>query len=257
MTTLRAAVQAVQQAQKASRKPLAVIMAGHNGSGKSTMWSSHISPKFQIPLVNADRMMLSILPEQGEDGALPKWASRLRDSDDDWMKVAQKGVEAFVAQAMNRQVPFAMETVFSHWKDLGGGKFESKIDLIEQMQNAGYFVLLIFVGLSNAQLSMARVATRAAQGGHTVDPAKLAARFPKTQKAIKLAASVANATIMVDNSREATKAFTVCRVQIGDGAVYDRRNARMPVPAPILEWMSLVSPRDPNARPLNDGGSAA
>jgi predicted ABC-type ATPase len=189
-------------------------------------------------------MMLSILPEHGKDGLLPKWASQLRDSDEDWMKVAQKGVEAFVAQAMIRQVPFAMETVFSHWKDLGGGKFESKINLIEQMQTAGYFVLLIFVGLSNAQLSMARVTTRAAQGGHPVKPSKLKTRFPKTQKAIKLAASVANAAIMADNSREATKAFTVCRVQIGTEEVYDRRNARTPVPAPILEWMSVVSPRD-------------
>lgn len=184
-----------------------------------------------------------MLPEQGEDGFLPKWAAQLRDADTDWTKVAQNGVMAFVAQAMIRQVSFAVETVFSHWKDLGGGKAESKIDLIEAMQHAGYFVLLIFVGLSNAQLSMARVATRAAQGGHTVDSLKLASRFPKTQKAIELAASVADATIMVDNSREAAKAFTVCRVQIGGDEVYDRRNARTPVPTPILEWLSLVSPR--------------
>jgi predicted ABC-type ATPase len=76
------------------------------------------------------------------------------------MAVAQKGVEAFVAQAMARGVPFAMGTVFSHWRELKGGKVESKIDLIRQMQDAGYFVLLFFVGLSNAQLSIARFSTR-------------------------------------------------------------------------------------------------
>lgn len=50
------------------------------------------------------------------------------------MEVAQKGVEAFVAQAMARKVAFAMETVFSHWQPLEDGSVESKIDLIRQMQ---------------------------------------------------------------------------------------------------------------------------
>jgi predicted ABC-type ATPase len=63
------------------------------------------------------------------------------------MQVAQKGVELFVAQAMAHNVPFAMETVFSHWKELHNGKIESKIDRIKQMQKANYFVLLFFVGL--------------------------------------------------------------------------------------------------------------
>lgn len=243
MTSLRGSIGAIQKAQTASKKPLAVIVAGHNGSGKSTMWSNHISPKFQIPLINADRMMMSILPERDGNGFIPKWASTLRDNDKDWMAVAQKGVESFVAQAMTRKVPFAMETVFSHWKDLGNGRYESKIDLIHQMQDAGYFVLLLFVGLSNVQLSMARVATRYAQGGHDVDAKKLNKRFPLTQKAIRMAASVADATIMTDNSREASRAFTVCRVQIGEAEIYDRRNARAKTPAPILEWMDIVSPR--------------
>jgi predicted ABC-type ATPase len=243
MTTLKAAIARVRSEQKVSKKPLAIIVAGHNGSGKSTMWTERLAGVFQIPLVNADRMMMSILPEIRVGGHLPSWASRLRDQDKEWMSVAQKGVEAFVAQAMHRQVPFAMETVFSHWKDLGKGKFESKIDLIHQMQEAGYFVLLLFVGLSNAQLSIGRVATRAALGGHTIDAKKLAARFPKTQRVIRMAASVADATIMTDNSQGQKQAFTVCRVQIAEEEIYDRRNGRAAVPIPIREWLDVVSPR--------------
>ena len=117
MTSLAPAVDAVLAAQKESNKPLAIILAGHNGSGKSTLWKSHLADRLRIPLINADRMMMSVLPDPNEDdGTLPVWAVNLRDKNPSWMKVAQRGVSAFVAQAMSQKVPFAMETVFSHWK---------------------------------------------------------------------------------------------------------------------------------------------
>lgn len=94
MTTLQGAVDAILADQKSSGKPLAIIVAGHNGSGKSTMWYQHLSAKFQIPLINADRMMMSILPEVAAGERLPGWASELRDQNTNWMRVAQKGVEA-------------------------------------------------------------------------------------------------------------------------------------------------------------------
>ena len=121
--------------------------------------------------------MLSILP----DGDLPEWAKRLRDEDASWMRVAQRGVQSFVAHAMLDHVPFAMETVFSFWQERPGDTPASKIDLIRDMQRAGYFVLLLFVGLSSAALSYARVETRKAQGGHAVPAQKLLERFPRTQ----------------------------------------------------------------------------
>jgi predicted ABC-type ATPase len=245
MTSIARAVEEVRRVQRRSQKPLAVILAGHNGSGKSTMWRNHLSPDFQIPLVNADRMMLSVLPEPDRVHRLPKWAQQLRDTNESWMAVAQKGVEAFVAQAMSRGVPFAMETVFSHWRDLGNGKVESKVDLIRQMQEAGYFVLLFFVGLSNVQLSIARVSTRVAQGGHAVNVQRLRERFPRTQRAIGLAASVADATIFTDNSRGKTSAFTVCRVQIRAREVFDIRKApKRRTPRAIAEWLDVVSPTE-------------
>lgn len=114
MTTLLKSVEQILEAQRSTRRPLAIILAGHNGSGKSTMWRSLLAETLQIPLVNADRMMLSILPEPGEDGRLSPWAARLRDTNRGWMSVAQQGVQAFVGHAMGAKVPFAMETVFSY-----------------------------------------------------------------------------------------------------------------------------------------------
>lgn len=50
-------------------KPVAFVLAGHNGSGKSTLWRERLSDALRIPLINADRMMLSILPEPDTTGS--------------------------------------------------------------------------------------------------------------------------------------------------------------------------------------------
>jgi len=241
LTTLRHAVELVRLAQARTRKPLAVVLAGHNGSGKSTLWYGRLADTLRIPLVNADRMMLSILPEPGADGHLAPWAAALRDTDRGWMAAAQGGVQAFVAHAMGARVPFAVETVFSHWQDLGEGRVASKIDLIRDMQRAGYFVLLLFVGLESADLSVLRVQTRVARGGHGVAEPVLRARFPRTQRAIAGALRVADAAILTDNSRGPRQAFTVCRVQLAAAGLHDIRDGRAP-PAAIAAWLDVVSP---------------
>jgi predicted ABC-type ATPase len=241
--TLFNAIEEVVQAQIRTQKPLAIIVAGHNGSGKSTMWRSRLSDTFRLPLINADRMMLSILPEEGENGRLVPWAAELRDKNLGWMRVAQQGVQAFVGHAMGAKVPFAMETVFSYWEPQPDGRILSKIDQIKDMQKAGYFVLLFFVGLTNAELSVLRVSTRVSQGGHGIDEPTLRKRFPKTQVAISHAIAIADAAILTDNSRTNTEAFTVCRVQIGVAPIYDIRDGVKKPPALVSDWMNLVSSR--------------
>jgi predicted ABC-type ATPase len=242
LTSAIDAIRQVRQTQEKRNKPLAIVLAGHNGSGKSTMWRRSLADELQMPLVNADRMMLSILPEQAKDGALPDWAATLRDTDQSWMKVSQQGVQAFVGHAMNAKVPFAMETVFSHWHPHGDGTFESKIDQIRQMQAAGYFVLLIFVGLASVELSIGRVQTRVQENGHAVPETKLRERFPRTQRAIAEAIKVADASLLADNSRTSAQAFTVCRVQVEAREIFDLR-AGGRVPSVIMRWLDTVCPR--------------
>lgn len=197
-----------------------------------------------MPLVNADRMMISILPEVNSEGALPPWASQLRDTDESWMRVAQKGVQAFVGHAMNAKVPFAMETVFSHWVEREDGTFESKVDLVRDMQNAGYFVLLVFVGLASVELSVSRVATRVLEHGHGVAESKLRKRFPRTQKAVATALKVADASLLADNSRDQKQAFTVCRVEVGGEETFDIRRGEGPAPPKVIaRWLDVVAAR--------------
>lgn len=233
-----AAVGRIVSVQKDSGKPLAIILAGHNGSGKSTMWYDHLAPQLQLPLINADRMMLSVLPDVPAQ-QLPKWATELRDKNNAWMAVAQNGVHSFVAQAMAQKVPFATETVFSHWKVLENGKIESKIDTVRKLQEHGYFVLLIFVGLGHTALSIARVETRKSAGGHGVPIQKLKERFPRTQKAIHEALKEVDAAVLVDNSFGPEEAFRPTMVQICGNSVFDLRE-KEELPLPIATWMSAV-----------------
>lgn len=247
MSNLENMVERILEVQQNTDKPLAIILAGHNGSGKSTMWRKTLSDRLKIPLINADRMMLSILPEADGNGALTDWATDLRDNNQDWMRVSQQGVEAFVAHAMSAKVPFAMETVFSFWKQNPDGTVSTKITLIHQLQDAGYFVLLFFVGLTNADLSALRVLTRVQQNGHDVERAKLVSRFPRTQLAIRHALDIADGAILVDNSRDQKFAFTVCQVRLKQEIIFDIRNGNgvniQVTPAAITSWMDTVCPK--------------
>jgi predicted ABC-type ATPase len=118
----------------------------------------------------------------------------------------------------------------------------SKLDLIRAMQRAGYFVLVIFVGLTNVELSMLRVQTRVAENGHGVEVERLKRRFPKTQRAIREAAKITDATIFTDNSRDPKEAFTVCRIQLGEEPLFDLRQGTGSVPSAIAAWLNVVCP---------------
>ena len=231
-------------------RPPAFIVAGHNGSGKSTFWYTRLADQLQVPLVNADRLTLSILPEArraSEDGtlALPAWAERLRDGDERWQRVSQTGVRRFREVIMEQRLPFAFETVFSHWEQRSDGTFESKIDDLLDMQHAGYFVVLIFVGLTQPALSAFRVQSRKALGGHDVPLDRLMDRFPRTQAAIRNAAPVADLTLMIDNSAGADKAFQFVRAQRKGAVLYDIRDPRHSSDAAVLAasrpWLDKVA----------------
>ena len=215
----------LNQALAGTRKPIAFVLAGHNGSGKSTLWNQRLAPWLQIPLINADRLTASILPERDpESGQLPKWAQQLRDDDLRWQLLSQGAVAAIVHLVMAHKMPFATETVFSHWKQRSDGTVESKADLILELRKAGYYVILIFVGLANAEISALRVSQRWQEGGHNVPLEKIVHRFPRTQKAIGHAAPLANMTIMFDNSLSEKKAFTLAHVQRGREVLFDCRD---------------------------------
>ncbi|HUY82387.1 MAG TPA: hypothetical protein VMU92_11750 [Acidobacteriaceae bacterium] len=231
----------------AGKKPLAIVLAGHNGSGKSTLWYDKLADVLRIPLINADRLTLSILPAPvGEPPVLRPWAAELRDKDERWQKLSQEGVQLFMGLIMEQRIPFAFETVFSYLQKREDGTYSSKEEIIRTLQKAGYAVALMFIGLANTQLSVLRIATRKQQGGHDVPEAKLLQRFPRTQEAVRLAAPVSDMTLMFDNSRSPENAFTLVRVQTKTKVIYDCRHRKFGEDAGLIKiastWLSRVAP---------------
>jgi predicted ABC-type ATPase len=222
------------------------VLAGHNGSGKTTLWHDGLADELQIPLVNADRLTLSLLPPAGADNKLKPWASRLRDEDERWQKLSQEGVQLFMGLAMDKRMPLAFETVFSYLEAQPDGTIKSKTDVIRTIQEHGYFVILLFVGLASAELSILRVSTRKTQGGHDVPEARLRSRFPRTQRAIRMASEVADLTLMFDNSRDIDHAFTLVRAQRKKEVLYDCRDMSFKQDPELVRiariWLANVTP---------------
>ena len=133
------------------RRPMVVAVAGSNGAGKTTFYHSHLRPA-GLRFVNAD-VIARELGLSAYEGA----------------RVAQSIREELVRQRES----FVFETVFS---DSAGDKLSFLLGALD----AGYAVVLCFIGISSADVSEERVAMRVSQGGHDVPTEKLQKRFART-----------------------------------------------------------------------------
>ena len=132
------------------RRPVMVAIAGPNGAGKTTFYRSHLEAA-GLSFLNAD-----------------VWA---RELNIDAYRAA-RAVGAVRDELVRQRDSFVYETVFS---DPVG----EKVAFLKAAAQAGYTVILCFIGISSARVSGQRVAMRVSQGGHDVPTGKLAARFPR------------------------------------------------------------------------------
>jgi predicted ABC-type ATPase len=130
--------------------PVIVALAGPNGAGKTTFYHAHLKAA-GLRLVNTD----TIARELSLD---PYDAARVADT--------------VRRELLKQRESFVFETVFS---DPAG----AKLAFLQEAIQAGYAVVLCFIGISGPSTSEERVAMRVSQGGHDVPHEKLVARFPR------------------------------------------------------------------------------
>lgn len=140
------------------QRPSLVALAGPNGAGKSSYYAEHVS-QTSLQFVNADVIAQSM---EMDAYAAVKWANSFR------------------RQLVEQRESFVFETVFS---DPVGDELE----FLKSVEEAGYFVLLIFIGIDDPSLSADRVAMRVSQGGHDVPKDKMAERYPRILKNLRRA----------------------------------------------------------------------
>lgn len=156
--------------------PTIVVLAGSNGAGKST-FHDHFLADLGWPFVNADLIARELHPEAPASVAYE--AAHLAD------RMRRTLVE--------RRESFIMETVFS---DPVG----DKVNFLREAQAQGYAVFLVFIGLADVQLSIARVVYRTEGGGHDVPDEKLLERYPRTLENLRQAIPFVDLAIVLDNS---------------------------------------------------------
>jgi predicted ABC-type ATPase len=192
ITPISASRSSTQPAKPA--KPVFYLLAGPNGAGKSTLYKA-LTLQGTIPasaeFVNADlheaAQLQHIADPEARSEAARHWADGRR------------------AELLRTGQSFVSETVFSH---------ESKLALIEEAQQLGFFVMLIVVCLDDPQRLLARVAGRVTEGGHAVPPERILARYPRTLANLAVAVRLADVAILYDSeavSAGTHKAVAICR----------------------------------------------
>ena len=130
-----------------------VIIAGPNGAGKTTFAREFLPNEAGCPIfVNADLIAAGLSPFAPELAA---------------MKAGRLMLES-IAEHVAKGESFAFETTLS---------VLTYARMIPLWRKAGYVVKLIFLSLPDAEMALARVAARVAQGGHDVPEATVCRRF--------------------------------------------------------------------------------
>ena len=161
-------------------RPVLIFVAGPNGAGKSTFFDEYLV-ELGLPYINADEVARRL--RAAEPGATRE-AIDVR---------AFREAERLRQALLEARVSFCTETVFS---DPRG----AKVRFLRTAQKRGFAVVLVFIGLESAALSIARVHQRTLRGGHDIPDAKLRARFPRTLVNLRAAVGVVDDAFVFDNS---------------------------------------------------------
>lgn len=167
---------------------LLVVIAGHNGAGKTTIYHERIS------VVLAGLLTEHINPDEVEK-AITLDLGAHSHSNEEFEERAAKEAARLRRQFLDRDINFSFETVLSDPK-------QDKVGFMDEARRRGYLVLLIAVGLDSIELSKARVAIRYAKGGHNVRRDKIESRYERVLLNFAHGARVATLAIFFDNSED-------------------------------------------------------
>jgi len=184
------------------KRPVIVALAGPNGAGKTTFYNAHLRYA-ALRFINADVL------------------ARELDLDP---YVAANLANSLRREFVKRGESFVFETVFS---DPVG----DKIAFLKEAAEAGYTVVLCFIGIASPGLSEQRVAMRISQGGHDVPSDKLTSRFPRTMANLAAAIRELPHVIIFDNSD--------LRVPFRQVAVFEHGKL-VSSNAPIPQWLQAL-----------------
>lgn len=194
------------------KKPVMCIVAGPNGSGKTTTTEQLLKNEW-----GADSLYIN--PDNIAQEQYGDW-----NSADAVLKAAQTATGQRY-ECLSNGTDFVFETVFSS---------AEKMEFLRKAKDAGFFIRIFYVCTESPLININRIAQRYLNGGHEVPISKTISRYYSSLKNISEAIKIADRVYLYDNSTENAAPRLILRTT--DGRIAKRYTDDLP------EWVSAVIP---------------
>ncbi len=179
--------------RKEGHAPLLIVIAGPNGSGKTTITSEVLKSDWLEDAVY-------INPDIVAQEKFGNWNSP------EAVREAALFCEQWREECIANGKSLIFETVMSA---------PDKLDFIRRAKKAGYFVRIFFISTANPTINASRIARRVMKGGHDVPIPKIISRYIKSIANCAEIAPVVDRLYVYDNSIEDKKAVPLFRLRNG------------------------------------------
>lgn len=192
-------------------KPELIIIAGPNGSGKTSITQKFLHHEWAegTTYINPDQIAKDMFGDWNDKDAVlqaANYCSELRE------------------KCLAEKKSFVFETVFSA---------QDKIDFVIRAKEAGFFIRLFFISTENPAINASRIANRVMKGGHDVPISKIISRYYKSIRNCKTVASIIDRIYVYDNSIDGASARPLFRLTNGETAKQYTTE--------IPEWASAIT----------------
>ena len=188
----------------AIHKPVLIVIAGPNGSGKTSVTSKILHHEW---MENA----VYINPDIVAQEKFGDWNSK------DAVMRSIEYCEELREKCLIEGKSLIFETVLS---------VEDKIDYILRAKKAGFFIRFFFVCTEHPAINAARIAHRVMEGGHDVPITKIVMRYDKSIANCSIVSEFVDRAYIYDNSIENADAKLLFRLT--DGVLTKRYVSEIP-----------------------------